>query len=253
MGTLRLALGLARLALHVLAGLLICALVFPLASASGRQAWTRGWSARLLKIFRVRIEVTGGDEGQGALQRSVVVANHVSWLDIFVINAMQPCRFVAKSDIRDWPLLGFLCVRAETIFISRGSARDVRKTFRSLVASIEAGERVAFFPEGTTAAQGALLPFHANLFEAAIDARVPVQPLALHYLDPHGQPCASVDFVGATTFAMSMLLILRGPPVLARIILVPVIASEGGNRRALALASRDGINVALGYAAPDGA
>ena len=253
MATLRLALGLVQLALHVLAGLLVCALVFPVVSATSRQTWIRGWSARLLKIFRVRLEIAGGNDGQAALQRSLVVANHVSWLDIFVINAMQPCRFVAKSDIRDWPLLGFLSVRAETIFISRGSARDVRKTFRSLVASIEAGERVAFFPEGTTAAQGALLPFHANLFEAAIDAGVPVQPLALHYLDPYGQPCASVDFVGTTTFAMSLLLILRGPPVLARIILVPVIASAGGNRRALALASRDSINAALGYAVPAGA
>ena len=104
MATLRLALGLVQLALHVLAGLLVCALVFPVVSATSRQTWIRGWSARLLKIFRVRLEIAGGNDGQAALQRSLVVANHVSWLDIFVINAMQPCRFVAKSDIRDWPL-----------------------------------------------------------------------------------------------------------------------------------------------------
>lgn len=260
------ALRLLRVALHIVRGLLISTLVFPWVSVAGRQRRVQRWSAQLLEIFRVSLEVLALQNGAvtsaaaaaqsfapvapapsiPALGPGLVVANHVSWLDIFVINSMEPARFVAKSDIRDWPLLGYLCARSGTIFISRGKARDVRKTFKNLVGSIEAGERVAFFPEGTTAAQGSLLPFHANLFEAAIDAGVPVQPLALRYLDCHGALDAGVDYIGDTSFLDSMLTILGGAPVHAQILVLAPLASAGGHRRALAVASHDAIGAALG-------
>src|SRR5690606_21315559 len=100
--------------------------------------------------------------------RALFVANHISWLDIFVINAMQPSHFVAKSEIRDWPVLGWLCAKAGTVFIARGRLRDVRRIYQGLVERLQVGEPVAFFPEGATSSQGSLQPFHANLFEAAI-------------------------------------------------------------------------------------
>ena len=241
---------LARVALHVLRGLFTCAVVFPRVPAATRQAHVRRWSGQLLTICKLRFEVVDAGGATGAAfdnQRALVVSNHVSWLDIFVINAMQPCRFVAKSDIRDWPVLGYLCAKSGTIFISRGSRRDVRKTFKNLVASIEAGERVAFFPEGTTAPQGTLLPFHANLFEAAIDAQAPIQPLALRYVDASGGLYAGVDYIGDTTFGESMMTILRGPHVVAQILVLPLISSQGSHRRELAAATHDGIAAALGY------
>lgn len=244
-----------RVALHILIGLLICTVVFPLVSAAGRRRQIQRWSAQLLRIFRIRLEVVGDASGVHAQRRpGVIVANHVSWLDIFVINTLQPCRFVAKSDIRDWPLLGYLCARADTIFISRGSRRDVRATFKNLVVAIHAGERVAFFPEGTTAAQGTLLPFHANLFQAPIEAAVPLQPLALRYLDLQGRMYAGVDYIGETTFMESMLVILRGPPVRAQLLLLPPIASDSaaGDRRALSLATHAAIGGALGLAPQPG-
>ena len=256
---------LTRVALHLLRGLVTCAVVFPRVPAAARQAHVRRWSGQLLTICKLRFEVvdaggavsttgTTGTTGTGfGSQRALVVSNHVSWLDIFVINAMQPCRFVAKSEIRDWPLLGYLCAQAGTIFISRGSRRDVRKTFKNLVTSIAAGERVAFFPEGTTAPQGTLLPFHANLFEAAIDAHVPIQPLALRYVDAAGALYAGVDYIGDTTFGESLMTILRGPQVLAQIIVLPLIATEGSHRRELAVATHDRIAAALGYAVELGA
>ena len=252
-----------RVGLHILSGLLTCMLMFPWLSAGARQARIGRWSAQLLRLFRVRLEVIAADAADAASpvgidppahsQRSVVVANHVSWLDIFVINAMHPCRFVAKSDIRDWPVLGTLCVKSDTIFISRGSTRDVRKTFKNLVASIGAGDRIAFFPEGTTAAQGTLLPFHANLFEAAIDAAVPVQPLALRYFDPTGTLHAGVDYIGDTTFWESMLIILRGPAVHAQILVLPMVAVHGSDRRSVARLTHRSIGQALGYAETAGA
>jgi len=239
---------LARVLFHLIVGLWTCAIVFPLTDAAGRAARIRRWSVALLAICGVRVEIRHLAGAQTA-PRALIVANHVSWLDMFVINSLHPCRFVAKSDIRDWPLLGWLADRSGTIFIARGRVRDVRRIFESLVVSIRAGEHVAFFPEGTTATQGTVLPFHANLFEAAIDAHVPVQPYALRYLDAAGGLHPTVDFVGDMTFAQSMIAILKGPPIIAQLNVLPVIGSEGAHRRELAGAARDAIARALGYRA----
>lgn len=235
-----------RVFLHVLRGLWTCALVFPLVGPEGRARRIRNWSISLLAIFRLTVVVRHA--GSGALApRALIVANHVSWLDIFVINAMQPCRFVAKSDIRSWPVLGFLCARSGTIFIARGRVRDVRRIFQDLVSSIRHGEHVAFFPEGTTSAQGSLLPFHANLFEAAIDAGVPIQPLALRYVDANGALAPHADFIGEMTFAESMMVILKAPRLTAELIVLPLIDSTGAHRRELAPVARTAIAEALGY------
>jgi 1-acyl-sn-glycerol-3-phosphate acyltransferase len=232
---------LARVVLHLLQGLATCALVFPLAGPALRERCIRSWSAKLLGICGVRLSVSGVLSGSPAL----IVCNHVSWLDIFAINSLRPCRFVAKSDIRDWPLVGWLCERSGTIFIARGRQRDVRRIFQGLVNSIHAGERVAFFPEGTVSLQGTVLSFHANLFEAAIDADVPVQPYALRYLDRHGRPHPAVEYVGDTTFVQSMLTILRHRDIRAELLLLPTLPSAGAHRRELAVAAHDAVAGAL--------
>jgi 1-acyl-sn-glycerol-3-phosphate acyltransferase len=236
-----------RIVLHLFAGLLTCALVFPLVNAGGREARIRRWSKKLLALCGVRVEI---DRAIGAQPESpaMIVANHVSWLDIFVINSVHPCRFVAKSDIRDWPLIGWLCDKAGTVFIARGKVRDVRRIYEGLVASLHAGEHVAFFPEGTTSAQGTVLPFHANLFEAAIEAAVPIQPFALRYVDAKGNLHPAVEFVGETTFVQSMLTILKSPGIVAQLTALPSIPINGTpHRRELAQAARESIGNALGY------
>src|SRR5471032_335041 len=205
---------LVRVFVHVLVGMTICAMVFPWSGPEKRNGHIRRWATRLLAMCNVTVEQSAGVP---LLERAMVVANHVSWLDIFVIHSLHPARFVAKAEIRSWPLAGWLAEKAGTVFISRGSRRDLRHIFKGLVHSLQSGERVAFFPEGTTAAQGSLLPFHANLFEAAIDAKVPVQAMALFYLDQQGGSHPSVNFIGDTTIAESIVLILNGPPVTARL------------------------------------
>ena len=235
-----------RVLLHLFRGLATCALVFPFSDAAGRQAHVKRWSIKLLALCGVQVRF-GSVQGTQPAPRALIVANHVSWLDIFVINSLHPCRFVAKSDIRDWPLIGWLCEKTGTIFISRGKLRDVRRIYQGLVSSLHSGEHVAFFPEGTTAAQGTLLPFHANLFEAAIEADVPVQPYAVRYVDEHGQLHAAADFIGDMTFVESMMAILRAGGMTAHLTLLPVIATnESSHRRELADASRDAIAGALG-------
>ncbi|NVM74982.1 1-acyl-sn-glycerol-3-phosphate acyltransferase [Duganella sp. SG902] len=235
---------LARVMLHVFKGMAICATVFPWIGQEQRNGHIRRWSTRLLALCNVTVEQAAGSAP--ALEHCVVVANHVSWLDIFVVHSLYPSHFVAKAEIRSWPLAGWLAEKAGTVFIARGNRRDLRHIFKGLVHSLEKGERVAFFPEGTTAAQGQLLPFHANLFEAAIDAKVPVQPFALTYRDASGASHPSVDFIGETSFAESIMLILNGPPVKARLAILPPLDSVGAHRRELAEASHKAVAAALG-------
>lgn len=238
---------LVRLIAHLFLGMAICAFLFPFTDARGQEAHIRRWSRKLLRICGITLQI----DSPQAIPRSLLVANHVSWLDIFVVNSLQPCRFVAKSDIRGWPMIGWLCAKTGTIFISRGKASDVRRIFKGLVDSMTRGEHVAFFPEGTTAPQGTLLPFHANLFEAAIDAKVPVQPYALRYLDAEGGLHPAANFIGDTTIVQSILAILKSRGMRAELRQLPLISTEGAHRRDLARAARVAIAVGLGYAIED--
>lgn len=234
---------LARICLHLLAALLTCALLFPLVGEAGRTRLIRRWSIKLLALCRVQVEMGGLESGAPA--HALVVANHISWLDIFVINSWAPCRFVAKSDIRSWPLLGWLCDKAGTIFIERGSLRAVRRIYEGLVHRLQAGERIAFFPEGTTAEQGQLLPFHSNLFESAVEAQVPIQPMVVRYLQQDGRYHPSATFVGEMTFVDSMLTILKGEKIRAELVRLPLIETAGRHRRELAQLAQDAIAAEL--------
>lgn len=239
---IRLALRLARVVVHLVAGLATCALVFPLVSLATRERLTRRWSRKLLGLCRVSVEQV---EGAPVLEHALIVANHVSWLDIFVINALHPCRFVAKAEIRSWPVLGWLAGSAGTVFIARGNRRELRHIFKGLVTVLQEGQRVAFFPEGTTSRQGEVLPFHANLFEAAIDAKVAVQPYALSYVDAAGAYHPSVDYTGDTTFVDSLFTILEGKPVIARLHPLAPIDATGAHRRELAQAAEEAVSASI--------
>lgn len=239
---IRLAWRLARVIVHLCEGLATCALVFPWASHRLRERMTRGWSRRLLGLCRVRVEQAPGSP---ALEHALIVANHVSWLDIFVINAVNPCRFVAKAEIRSWPVMGWLAAGAGTVFIARGNRRELRHVFKGLVEVLQGGQRVALFPEGTTALQGQVLPFHANLFEAAVDAEVQVQPYALAYLDAGGGYHASIEYADDTTFVDSLFRVLQGPPIVARLACLAPLEGRGAHRRELAAAAQQAVQEAV--------
>lgn len=232
--------------IHLIEGLASCALVFPWVGSGRRSARIQNWSRRLLAICGVTV---AAPSGAPALHHALIVANHVSWLDIFVINAVHPCRFVAKSEIRAWPVLGWLTAQAGTVFIARGSRRELRHVFKGIVATLEMGARVAFFPEGTTAPQGTVLPFHANLFEAAVDAKVQVQPYALRYLDANGVLHPAVDFTGDMTFARSVMAVLASGGIRAELVRLAPIDATGAHRRELADQAHDAIRDALGQRA----
>ncbi len=248
--------GLARLAVHLAVGLWKVAVLFPLLDAVARERRVQRWSRQLVGICGVTMMFDHTRQLEPA-SRALIICNHISWLDIFVINTLHPCRFVAKSDIRSWPLIGWLCAHTGTIFISRGKARDVRRIYEGLVTSIHDGERVAFFPEGTTAPQGTVLPFHANLFEAAIEAKVPVQPYAIRYVDAGGALHTSADFIDDMSFVTSVIAIMKSGGMTAELIRLPQMSTEGAHRRELAVAAREVIagvllpTAAVSAASPD--
>jgi 1-acyl-sn-glycerol-3-phosphate acyltransferase len=242
-----------RVFVHLGLGLMVCGIVFPFSRKTTQEKLVRWWSGGMLAICQV--DVIYIDQTQAADETAketngeehvLVVANHVSWLDIFLLNSLRPCHFVAKADIRSWPIIGWLSAKAGTIFLARGRQREVRRIYEGLVHQIGAGKRIAFFPEGTTAAQGTILPFHANLFEAAIEAKVRVQPFSIRYVDAHGQLHHAVDFIGDMTFAESMNLILRGGKITAELRQLPLICTEGAHRRDIAQASRLAVAQSIG-------
>lgn len=200
------------LLVHVIVGMLVEVLVFPLVGPTGRAALIRRWARICLRICGVRLDVRALDGSAPALTREgcLLVANHVSWLDVMVLNALLPAHFVAKSEIRRWPLIGMLVARSGTIFIERGRRRAVHDVIRTMVQHLRGGEPCAVFPEGTTTEGASLLPFHANLMEAAIEAAAPVQAVSLRYLD-HGQPSSRAAYVGEQTLLESLGAILGAP------------------------------------------
>lgn len=240
----RLALRLLQVLVHLLRGLIICALAFPWMGREQRLACAGRWSAQLLGIFRVSVELAPG--GIPAMQ-GLWVANHVSWLDVFVINAMFPARFVAKSEVRRWPLVGILSTHAGTIFVERANRRGLKVTVATVAAALAEGERIVVFPEGTSAAQDAMQPFRANLFEAAVAARAIVQPVAIRYLDPDGHLHGAVEYIGDTSLAESILALLSGKPIRAHLTVMASLPSCGRNRHELAQRAHDAIH---GYLAP---
>jgi len=238
---LRYHLKIAHLTVHILHGFFVCFFIFPWMKKEAKKNKIQHWSQQLLSIFNVRVRMNLTNVSSGSL----IVSNHISWLDIFVINSLAPCRFVAKSDIRSWPMLGWLAEKGGTIFLAHGKKADVKRIYQHLIDQIAAGERVAFFPEGGTATQGEILPFHANLFEAAIHAKVPVQPFALRYLTSTGELHPAVEFVGDISFVTSLVNVLNEDEITVELNGLAFISSEGAHRRELAAASRSAVTLAL--------
>ncbi|WP_455283548.1 lysophospholipid acyltransferase family protein [Cupriavidus necator] len=231
------------LVLHLLRGLVTCAVLFPWLGVSSRAWHIRRWSRRLLRILGVELEVvdaTGAAVHGAARQGAMVVSNHISWLDIYVIHCWQPVRFVAKSEIRSWPVIGWLCDKTGTIFIERGRKRDAHRVLHNITDVMLQGDLVGVFPEGTTTDGTGVLPFHANLMQAPISGGLPVQPLGLNYLDAaSGQPTLAAAYIGDTTLLQSLEAILRAPRIKVRLVIGPALVPVSGDRRELAGSARE--------------
>ena len=221
-----------RATAHVLHGLWIIRTRFERQSPEQTEATVAQWSRDMLHIMGVQIEVRGQVPAAGPC---LVVANHISWLDILVINAAQPVRFVSKADVLRWPLLGSLVAGAGTLFIERESRRDAVRMVQLMAERLQAGDRVAVFPEGTTGDGRGLLPFHPNLLQSAIAADAPIVPVALRYVKANSQERHDAPvFVGTTTLVSSIWTTLRARELTAVVHYTEAQTAEGRDRRAWA-------------------
>ena len=210
-------------------------------NAAQRAHFKQRWAIKVLKMLGVQLRAPAGE----LPARSLIVSNHVSVLDVFVITAITQAHFVCKDDVRKWPGVGWLIAVTGTIFISRNSRADAARTAKTLTDTLLNDERVVFFPEGTTTDGTLLLPFSAALFDPASKAQACVIPMAVRYLDLQGQVSLAPAYDGDITFMECLLAIVRAPGIIAELQVLPAIPT-GLDRREYAAISHEKISGALG-------
>lgn len=161
----------------------------------------RNWCTAVCRILKVQIETTGNPSPETRLW----VANHISWLDIIALGASHPLLFVAKEEVADWPVMGYLARRLGTLFVRRGDAEQTAAVAEQMAWQLRQGRQLMLFPEGTTTNGERVLRFHAKLLHPAQLAHVPVQAIALEYLD---EARAAAPFIGDDDFLPHLLHIL---------------------------------------------
>lgn len=207
-----------------------------------RHRAIRWWSAGLMRVFGFRLKLVGAPH-QGA---ALVVANHLSWLDIELIHSARAVEFVAKSEISRWPLVGWLARRAGTIYHRRGSTESLASVAQMMVERLQQGAQVGVFPEGGTTDGSRVRVFHARIFQTAVEAGVPVQPVALRYL-LDGEPHPGVPFLDGESFFANFVRLLGEPPMVAEVHFLEPLRHAGDGRRKLAEGARARIVHALGH------
>ena len=231
-----------RCLLHILHGLGLIWLRFESIDAPARLVFIQWWASKTLVLLGIEMRV----QGAPAAGRTLLVANHVSWLDIMAVHAVCPrARFVSKAAVRAWPLVRGLADAAGTLYLERERKRDALRVVHSVAQALQAGDLVAVFPEGTTSDGHVLLPFHANLLQAAIATETPVQALALRFSDSSDAVSRAVEYVGETSLVESLWRIARGHGIVVHIALLAPRASAQCGRRELAQVLRADIEAAL--------
>jgi len=216
---------------------------FPRLTSAEKTQKVKAWAHDLFELVAIKVEISGTPPLQGSV---LLVANHISWLDIVLLLSASHCRFVAKSEIARWPVLGLLTRAAGTLFIARDSPRDALRVVHHMAEELRAGAALAVFPEGTTSNGLQLLPFHANLFQAAVSAHVAVQPVALRFVDAtSGAPSLAPCYIDDDSLLDSVWRTLTAPPLRAQLHFCPPQRAEGRDRRAWAADVRSAIEATL--------
>jgi 1-acyl-sn-glycerol-3-phosphate acyltransferase len=237
-----------RLLLTLVAGVATVAILFPFYSPARRKRAIGRWSARVLAALNIESRIRGAPPD--ARRPAILIANHVSWLDIQLIHSLWQVRFVAKSEVRRWPVIGWLSARAGTLFIERGRHRHAARINRAIHAAFVAGDAIGIFPEGTTTEGTQLHRFHASLLQPAVDEKALIFPVALRYLDGDNRLNINASYVGETSLLESLRRILSEPRIIAELIFLPAIDTDGKSRRDLATETRAAIATALNIPVP---
>jgi len=238
----------ARVGVHLVEALVVSAVVFPFARTATKERLMRRWSERLLRMLAIDARICGVQD-RSPLGNVLIVANHISWLDIFVLNMLQPARFIGKAELRRWPIVGRLIANVGTIFIERGRRRDTHKINRHAADALARGDVIAIFPEGTTSDGKELLPFHTSLLQPIIDAAGHVQPIAIRYRTTAGEFNDAPAYVGDTSFLTSFWCVTGMRRQVVELHVAPPLAARNRHRRELMRDAEGAIRTALGLAA----
>ena len=219
-----------RIFVHIVNGVWVAAVRLPRLQPSQQNAQVQAWALAFLGHAGISLEIRGQPPVIGPV---LLVANHISWLDIPVMHAARHCRFISKSDVKDWPLIGTLATAAGTLFIERKSQRDALRVVHLVRDALQDHQILAVFPEGTTGDGRVLLPFHANLLQAAVSAQAPAQPVGLRFVDiASGQASYAPSYIGDETLLGSIWRTLCAPPMVAVVHYGDAQQAEGRDRRA---------------------
>jgi 1-acyl-sn-glycerol-3-phosphate acyltransferase len=215
-------------------------------SGVGRERLLRHIFGALLRTFGVRLRIHGGDDLRASGRGALVVNNHISWLDIIAVNAVRPMRALAKKEIANWPVLGALVSRGGSIFLDRERLSTLPATMAELAAALRSGALVNVTPEGTTWCGLASGPFTKATFQAAIDAGVPVRPIALRYRLADGRETSWPAFIGPESLIASLRRVAALRGLVLDVYVCAEIAPGTSDRRELAALAESAVNSALG-------
>lgn len=220
---------------------------FPALAPQARHAEVQRWAGRVLRVLRVEVALTGAL----APGTRMLVANHVSWLDVMAVHAVVPhARFVAKADVRDWPAVGALVAGAGSLFVDRHKPRLARRSVDEITAVLRDGGLVAVFAEGTTTDGHQVLPFRTGLLKAAAAAGCLVQPLALRYREGPLAVSGSVPYIDDDSLLQSLWRLCRCHGLQASLTLLAPREAGSGDPRTLAGHLHRDVSAALGLQAP---
>lgn len=234
-----------RVAVHILVGSLTVLTLFPRLDRQERERRVGLWSMKLLSILKVEV-VVKGDPDAAHRSGALLVANHVSWMDIYVLFSVVRTRFVSKAEVRGWPLIGRLAEAAGTLFLAREKKSDAMRINQMMASHLREGDCLTFFPEGTTSDGSGLMPFFPSLFQPAVDAEAQVWPVRIHYLTPDGDHCRDAAYYGGTSLGESLVRIARLKAVRVEVHFLAPIPSKGLRRRELAGAAEAAIRAGFG-------
>ena len=234
---------------HVLLGVAIVLVIFPFAGQIARNRINSAWSRVLIALTGARV-VASGVAISANLKRDgidplstgrLALANHVSWMDIFAINAVIPSRFIAKAEISQWPLLGMLVSGGGTLYIERGRRHAVAAMNKTVRQHLKLGETIVVFAEGTTTDGSELLPFHSNVVAPALDVDAAIWPIAIRYTE-RGKRSSAAAFIGEMGLFTSLARVLVADQLVVEVaVLAPILNSDAVNRHAIARAARTAI------------
>lgn len=238
---------------QLLRGVATAAFVLPHLSPALREERIRQWCSQVLDILGVKVHVHGQIPAPST-QATLFVANHVSWIDIWVLKAQLPMRFVSKSEIRGWPVIGWLAEQAGTLFVTRHKRQETGKTMGSVEEALRERANLCFFPEGTTTDGTELKPFKTSLFQAAVNTRARVWPMMIFYPFPQGGANTEVAYYGDITMLQSLRKVLSQKEIVVELEFSEPLETEWSERRQLAQQARRAIASRwsrLAHTAPD--